>query len=150
MVAATPIAGFTGPITFTCSSPVAYITCAHTPPFQTISGATAVQSTLTLTVASAVSGLNPAVRSDSASMTYAFLMPLGTFALLGLVRRKASIRRLRLFALCIGITVLAGVTGCSGGSTPSKTAASGVSQVVVTATSGALTQSVQLTVNVTN
>jgi hypothetical protein len=81
-------------------------------------------------------------------MTYALLMPLGAFVLLGLVRREASIRRLRLFALCISITVLAGVTGCS--STPTKAAAPGVAQVVVTATSGALTQSVQVTVNVAN
>jgi hypothetical protein len=150
MVAATPSAGFTGPVTFTCTSPVAYITCALTPSSQTISGTTTVQSTLTLTVASTVSGLNRLLRPASASITYGFLIPLGAFALLGLVRREASIWRLRLFALCVGITVLAGVTGCSGGSTSTKTAAPGVSQVVVTATSGALTQSVQLTVNVAN
>jgi polygalacturonase len=148
MVAATPVAGFTGPVTFTCTSPVAYITCSLTPPSQTISGTTAVQSTLTLNVASTVSSVNPLVRPDSASMTYALLMPLGAFVFLGLARPKASVRRLRLFALCVGITVLAGVTGCS--STPTKTAAPNVAQVVVTATSGALTQSVQVTVNVAN
>jgi hypothetical protein len=81
-------------------------------------------------------------------MSYALLMPLGAFVFLGLARQKASVRRLRLFALCVGITVLAGVTGCS--STPTKTAAPNVAQVVVTATSGALTQSVQVTVNVAN
>ncbi len=44
MVTASPAIGFTGAITFACTSPVAYITCTLTPAAQTISGTTAVQS----------------------------------------------------------------------------------------------------------
>jgi polygalacturonase len=148
-VAAAPIAGFTGAVAFTCTSPVAYITCSLTPASQTISGTASVQSILNLNVASTVSAVNPSFQPERSTAAYALLMPLGAFTLLGLVKRRASAYKSALLVLCLAISLLAGVTGCSGGSSPS-TAPTGSQVVTVTATSGSLKQSVQVTVNISN
>ena len=147
-VTATPAVGFAGAVTFACTSPVAWITCSLTPSTQTVSGTTPVQSAVTLNVASTVS----AQPQSSATSTYALLLPFGTFALLGFAQKKRSIRKLSsLLALCIGIAIITGISGCGGGSTPASSTAPVGSQVVsITATAGTLTQKTQVTVSIGN
>ena len=151
-VTASPAIGFTGAITFACTSPVTYISCSLTPASQTISGTTAVQSTLTLNVAATVSKLEPSMQPVATrTMAYAFLLPVGAFTLLGLARRGRNYRKLSLmFALYLSVGVIVGVTGC-GGSTPAPTtpaAPSGTQVISITAKSAAVTQTIQLTVNI--
>jgi polygalacturonase len=153
-VTASPTIGFTGAITFACTSPVAYITCTLTQPSQTISGTTAIQSTMTLNVAATVSKLEPTTQPGAPGTTaYAFLLPLGAFALLGFVRGRRNFRKLSLlFALCFSVGAAVGITGC-GGSTPtpapSKPAAPSGTQVIsITAKSATVTQTIQVTVNI--
>jgi hypothetical protein len=152
-VTASPAIGFTGAITFACTSPVAYITCSLNPASQTINGTTAVQSTVTLNVAATMSKLEPTLPQQTSKTTaYAFLLPLGAFALLGFARKGRGLRKLSLvFALCLSFSAIVGITGCGGSSTPSKpTAPSGTQVVSITAKSAAVTQTIQVTVNIGN
>jgi hypothetical protein len=152
-VTASPAIGFTGAITFVCTSPVTYITCSLTPASQTISGTTAVQSTATLNVAATVSKLGPAMQTGgSRTTTYAFLLPVGTFTLLSLARGRRNFRKLLLmYAVYLNLGVIVGITGCGGSSTPSPsapTAPSGTQVVSITAKSATVTQTIQVTVNI--
>jgi polygalacturonase len=152
-VTASPAIGFTGAITFACTSPVAYVTCSLNPASQTISGTTAVQSTVTLNVAATMSRLEPTLPQQTSKTTaYAFLLPLGAFALLGFARKGRGLRKLSLvFALCLGLSVIVGIIGCGGSSTPSTpTAPSGTQVISITAKSAAVTQTIQVTVNIGN
>jgi polygalacturonase len=152
-VSAAPAIGFTGAITFSCSSPVAYVTCSLNPSSQTISGTIAAQSTLTLNVASTLSDLKPVTKPETLGKTaYALLFPLGVFAFLGFVKRGKRLRRLSLLvALCLSVGF--GISGC-GGSTPATTtttkptAPTGTQAVTITAKSAAATQTIQVTVNI--
>jgi polygalacturonase len=155
IVTAAPATGFSGAISFACTSPVAYITCALTPSSQTISGTTAVQSNLTLNVAETVSSLDPATDPRIAgTASYALLLPFGTFALLGFVRGRKSLHELLLlFVLCLGLGAIAGIAGCGGSSTPTPTpnkptAPSGTQVVTISAKSATTTQTIQVTVNI--
>jgi len=154
-VTAAPATGFSGTITFACTSPVAYITCALTPSSQTISGTTAVQSNLTLNVAATVSSLDPATHPRIAgTASYALLLPFGAFALLGFARGRKSLHELLLlFVLCLGLGAIAGIAGCGGSSTPTPapnkpTAPSGTQVVTISAKSATTTQTIQVTVNI--
>jgi hypothetical protein len=153
-VTASPAIGFTGAITFACTSPVAYITCSLNPASQTISGTAAVQSTITLNVAATLSKLEPATPPASKPTAYAFLLPLGVFALLGFARGARGLRKLSLgFALCLSIGTVVGIAGCGGSSTPTPApttpaAPSGTQVVTITAKSALVTQTIQVTVNI--
>lgn len=147
-VSAAPAIGFAGAVTFACSSPVAYVTCSLNSPSQTITGTTAVQSVVTLNVASTVSDVRP---EDSRSTTYALLLPIGAIVFLGFARGGKVVRTFFvLCVLCLGTP--AGILGCSGGSTPASTtkpiAPSGSQVVSITAKSAAATQTIQVTVNI--
>lgn len=154
-VSAAPGFGFTGAIAFSCSSPVAYVTCSLNPASQAISGTTAVQSTVTLNVASTLSNLEPLMRRGiSGTGVYALLLPFGAFSFLGFSRRAKRGRKLSvLWALCLSICVASGASGCGGGSTPAPVvkppaAPSGTQVVTITAKSATATQTIQVTVNI--
>jgi large repetitive protein len=151
-VTAAPASGFTGAVAFSCSSPVAYITCSLNPASQTITGTTSVQSAITVNVASTVSQLElKDQRHATRQASYALFLPAGFFALFGF----ATKRRLRglplLVALCLIVGMVSGISGCGGGSkpsTPTQTPPSGTQVVTVTAKSVAATQTMQLTINI--
>jgi Bacterial Ig-like domain (group 3) len=155
MVTASPAVGFAGPITFACSSPVAYITCTVNSAQQTISGATAVQSTVTLNVAATLSNLRPnTLRPTSKALAYAFLLPLGAWGLLRFARAGKRFNKLLLgVALCLSFGVIGGVMGCGGATPPETTppaAPSGTQVVSISAKSATVTQTIEVTVNIGN
>ena len=104
-LAITPVAGFTGSVTLTCSSPVTYITCTVLPP-GTISGTGVTVTTATISVTAnnaslAAPGQNPIV--------FAAVLPLGAFLLLPLANRR---RRAMLFLLILAGAALF-TAGCN-------------------------------------
>jgi hypothetical protein len=147
VVSATPAIGFSGTVTFSCSSPVAYVACSLSPSSQTISGTAAVQSTLTVDVATIVSQATPA--NETGRIVYGLLLPVGAFSLLGLRGAKRRSRGgMLVWVMCLSLGAI-GVVGCGGGSGPSKPPAPSGSQVVtVTVQSGAVMQTAQVTVNI--
>jgi Glycosyl hydrolases family 28/Bacterial Ig-like domain (group 3) len=148
-LSAAPAIGFTGAVTFTCSSPVAYVTCSLNPSSQTISGTAAAQSVVTLNVASTVSKTG---QEDRGLIAYAVLLPFGTFVLFGVTRKRKVARKLSLMCMLCAV-VAAGITGCGGGGSSSTTttkpvAPSGSQVVTITAKSAPATQTTQVTVNI--
>lgn len=150
-ISATPAAGFSGAVNFTCSSPVAYVTCTLSPVSQIISSTAAVQSTLTVSVAATLSQVTPAIlRGDSSSIVFSWFLPFGAVSLLGFVRAGRRFRRtMHVWMLFLSFGVI-GIVGCGGSAAGSRkpSAPSGSQVVTVTVQSGAVTQTAQVTVNI--
>ena len=152
MVTAAPATGFAGAVGFSCSSPVGYVTCSLNPASQSITGTTPVQSTITVNVASTMSELEPKDRRPATGqLSYALLLPLGMFPMLGFTVRGRLRGLLLLAALCVLAGTMSGISGCGGGTKPpttTQTAPSGTQAITITAKSAAATQTIQLTVNI--
>jgi hypothetical protein len=125
---------------------VAYVTCSLSPSSQTISGTTALQSTLTVNVAATVSQAAPT--SKTGRIAYALLFPVGAFSLLGLGRvRRRSRSGMLIWIACLGVGAI-GIGGCGGSAASKPPAPSGSQMVTVTVQSGAVMQTTQVTVNI--
>ena len=129
--------GFNSATTFTCSTVPSNLTCSFNPATVTPTVGQSASTALTLTESSSSAALQH--RSNP------FLPGGATFAIavcfLGWKKRRALLLALVLIAGAIGIAQL---TGCNGNSSATAT----TSSVVVTATSGKLTQTIQLKVTV--
>jgi hypothetical protein len=106
-LAITPVSGFTGSVTLTCSSPVKYITCTVLPP-GTISGTGVTVTTATISVTANNASLDAPGRLQN-PIVFAAVLPLGAFILLPLVQRR---RRAMLFLLILAGAALF-ATGCN-------------------------------------
>jgi hypothetical protein len=106
-LAITPVAGFTGSVALTCSSPVKYITCTVLPP-GVIAGTGVTVTTATISVTADNSRLDAPGRLQN-PIVFAAVLPLGAFLLLPLANRR---RRAMLFLLILGGAALF-ATGCS-------------------------------------
>ena len=135
-ITVTPQYGFNSATTFTCSTVPSNLTCSFNPASVTPAVGQSASTALTLT------------ESGSAALQHRsnpFLPEGATFAIavcfLGWKKRRALFLALVLIAGVIGVTQL---TGCGGNGSAAPTS----STVVVTATSGKLTQTIQLQVTV--
>jgi polygalacturonase len=106
-LAITPVAGFNGSVTLTCSSPVKYITCTVLPP-GTISGTGVTVTTATISVSADTARLDAPGRLPN-PVVFAAVLPLGAFLLLPLANRR---RRAMLFLLILAGAALF-ATGCN-------------------------------------
>jgi polygalacturonase len=106
-LAITPVSGFTGSVTLTCSSPVKYITCTVLPP-GTISGTGVTVTTATISVTADNASLDAPGRLKN-PIVFAAVLPLGAFLLLPLANRR---RRAMLFLLILAGAALF-ATGCN-------------------------------------
>jgi hypothetical protein len=135
-ITVTPQYGFNSATTFTCSTVPTNLTCSFNPATVTPSNGQSASTALTLT------------ESGSAALQHRsnpFLPEGATFAIavcfLGWKKRRALFLALVLIAGVIGVTQL---TGCGSNGPAAPT----TSNVVVTATSGKVTQTIQLQVTV--
>jgi len=129
--------GFNSATTFTCSTVPSNLTCTFNPATVTPTNGQSASTALTLTM------------SGSAALQHRsnpFLPEGATFAIavcfLGWKKRRALVVTLVLIACAVGVVQL---TGCGGSSSPKST----TSNVVVTAASGKVTQTIQIAVTVT-
>ena len=153
----TPAGGFTGAVTLSCNSPVAYVTCTITNPV-TITGTSPVTASVTVSVpATYGSLLVPQLGPERGPgmATYAALLPFGALLLLPFVRNRRALlnhkgmRLLALLLVALGTTLA--MTGCgSSGSVSPHLPPPGAQTVTITAVAGGVTQTTTLTVNVTN
>jgi hypothetical protein len=146
-------ASFAGTIAFTCTSPVTYITCAMTPASATVTAGNGTSTLASITIA-ATGSLRNAPLAPRQTVWLAVLLPLG---MLGLARNARRRKGWKTASLLAGVltAILIGVSGCSSSSpsttsTPSNLPPIGANSVTVTATSGAVTGSTVITVNVLN
>jgi hypothetical protein len=157
MVSLAPTNGFSGLVTLSCTS--ATVTCAFNSSTVSLSGSSA--TTVGVSVAEVVPA-TPAPPSSGymrsmahyparlfhtpAGLTLSFIGPVGLLTLAGL-KRRSVLARGSLFALLL-LVAAAGITGCSSSqqSPASMAATPTTSNLTITATSGAITQSVTVAV----
>ena len=162
-----PTNGFSGPVTFSCTSST--ITCTFNPSTVTLSG-----SSVTTTIALAVAETAPAAPAPTPTpvygyersatghsirlfhspggLTLAFIGPVGLLTFAGLRRRsfRSTVARGSLLALLLAAAATV-MTGCSSqqstaaAMTPSPTAPQ-TTQLTINATSGVITQSITIAV----
>jgi len=149
--------GFSGPVTFSCSGLPSGDSCTFAPATLSLSGTTAASVTVTVgavatTPAPAPSPYNVGhllKLAGESGLTLAFVAPFGMFAFAG-VRRRSAVIRGTLLVLALGVVSLV-ATGCSGSpqqKAATQPAAPTTSQFTINATSGAVTQSVSVSLTV--
>jgi len=144
MISASPVGGFNGMITLSCSAP-AGLTCALNP--NSISpGSSASASTLTISAASTP----PATGYVMTAMT-TLLPSFGVFGTVLVTRRKKLLSRKNVLLIGLSLVILASLfaLGCGGGSS-NKSMNPSPSQVnlMVTGTSGAISHSSVVSVTI--
>ncbi|MDR3741078.1 MAG: putative Ig domain-containing protein [Terracidiphilus sp.] len=153
VITMTPVGGYTGPITFTCGTLPAHVSCSFAPPTLTIDGSGG-PFTDTLTVntdanKTAMLAAPGSGRQDN-GLLYAslFLFPGSLAALLGLTRRKqngAAPHALKFWLIVI--LLLAGVAGLSSCGGTSSTARPGTYTIPISiSTAGGTSQSINATI----
>ena len=140
----TPGGGFSGTVTFSCTTPVAYVTCSVAPGSLAVSGGVAGTAELVVTVPPNVSANREPSQTRNAAL-WAMLLPLGLAGLAG--RKKAWGRGL--LSLALAVLLGGAASGCSGTST-SKLPPAGTQVLTVTATGGNIAPTVQISVMVSN
>jgi hypothetical protein len=152
MVSAAAVGGFSGQIALTCAAP-AGLTCAFSP--TTISpGAPAANLTISAASTAPTGGGGYNLPGMAAALLPGLSLPLGLFGTVLTTRKRKpltrkSIRWMSLLGLLLVVSLFA--LGCGSGSkattTPTTSAAQQVT-LMVTGTSGSLTQSAAVTVTV--
>lgn len=151
-----PSNGFTGSVALACSGLPSGAACSFSQSPVSLSGSTNAQITLTISANStytppmgySAKGAAPP-RHSTLGIAAASLTPLAGIFLFGVARRRRLLTMLPIALL--GLVVAAGFAGCSGGSaggSRSIPTPTGTSQVTVTATSGAVSQSTMITLTV--
>jgi hypothetical protein len=152
-------AGFTGQVAFSCSGAPPGATCAVNPSAVSLSGALTAPFTVTVTTAARSSAQLALPAGSSPGMWWSFSIAPALFGLIWLpgsrVRSRNVYRCLGVLALAVTlVAVMLFATGCGGGgsnATPVSTITgtpAGTSTIVVTAASGAVTHSQNLTLTV--
>jgi uncharacterized protein (TIGR03118 family) len=161
MLSVTALDGFNSAVTFSCSGEPANSSCSFSPNSITPNGANPVSTTLTIATNS--SPYHPAVKHAMLGMSGSW-MPLSVLGLVGMVvvetrRRHRLFRRFwwRWISYACGLVLLAGVfvgiSGCGGGNSSASMSGGngtqrGASTVVITATSGAISHSTNVSLTV--
>ena len=139
-VAIAPTNGFSGTITLACVGLPTAATCSFSPAQIAATASAPATDVVTIqTTKSTVMGLKRFSGTRAAGITLALLLPFGSLALF---RRRNSSSNLLLLLAAIAFIPIALVAGCSSssGTLPPSTPA-GTTQITVTATAGAVTQS---------
>jgi hypothetical protein len=150
--------GFNGPVTFSCSP--ATVACTFNPATVTLSGSGTTPVAVTIAPVAAVAPAPPGggyganhplhLLQSPVGITLAFIGPVGLLAFAGL-KRRSILAGGSLFALLL-VVATAAITGCSSSAAPQAAtttpAVPATTQVTVNAISGAITQSVMVTLTV--
>jgi len=145
--------GFNGPVTFSCTP--SSVICTFSPATVTLSGSSPMSVAVSIAPAATVgTPANPYLVNHSvylfhsrAGLTLALIGPIGLLTFAGL-KRRSILARGSLFAILL-VVAAGAITGCSSqqtgtGAGTTTPAASVTSNVTITATSGAIAQSVTI------
>jgi hypothetical protein len=144
-----PVNGFTGNVTLACSGLPAGASCFFSPTQLTVSSTAPALGSIIIETQKAVSSVRAGHRSRTyaAGLSLAFMLPFG--ALLALRRRTSLNPMLRLMGVALFAIAASGLfAGCSDALTPLAATPAGQSNVVITATAGAVTQQTTLSLTV--
>jgi uncharacterized protein (TIGR03118 family) len=150
-----PANGFTGSVNLACSGLPAGTSCAFTQSSINVTGTTTAQTTLTFATSTSYTPPSGYIANAAGTghgglgIAVATITPFGALLVFGAARRRKFLAMLPVVLL--GLVVIAGVAGCSGGggggsmTVPTPT---GTSQVTVTATSGGISKSTVIALTV--
>jgi hypothetical protein len=145
-ISVTGATGFSGQVALACSGLPAGAACSFTPATVAVSVTTPATSSLTVnTGASAASAAVAVPHLGTGIHKVAYGFTFGSFLFLGLIRRRG--RNIWPLFGCVLLLCSLGLIACGGNSPPSGTAP-GTYNFTVTATSGSLKASSNLTLNV--
>ncbi len=149
-VSVTPAGGFAQPVTFACTGLPSEATCTFAPATVT-PGASAVNTTLTITTTAAQASVQNGIRR--AGMTG--LLAMGSLLLLLMPGVNRVVRWSRWFVLLLALSLGGAFIGCGGsggggggGGTSNPGTPSGTTTVTVTATSGSINQTASISLTV--
>jgi Bacterial Ig-like domain (group 3)/FG-GAP-like repeat len=145
-ISVTGATGFSGQVALACSGLPAGAACSFTPATVAVSGTKPATSSLTVNTGASAAAAALAVQEIGTGVhRVAYGFTFGSFLFLGVIRRRGR-NTWALFG-CLLLLCSLGLTACGGNSTPSGTAP-GTYNFTVTATSGSLKASSNLTLNV--
>ena len=140
--------GFTGAVALTCSGLPTHAACSFSSSTVTLAASGTQSVVVSIAETSSPTSPNP---YDSGRFTgshtgrmLAFLGPVGLLVLAGFRRRSRAVRALLFLAVVSCFTWA--VSGCSSSATPASPGPPVTVQVMINATSGAITQSIPITV----
>ena len=148
-----PVNGFSGTVTLTCSGLPVGASCNFSPSQYTVSPSAASLGTVTINTTAASAAAQPMRLGTAKGLgtSLALLLPFtSVFALRRKFRQRIAGRRGLLGAMC-GLVMLGMVTlvsGCANDAAPVTPTPAGTANVVVSATSGAVTQTTTVAVTV--
>jgi len=146
IISVAPTYNFNGTVSLACSGLPVDATCTFSPSQITASATAPSVATLTIQTATNMALRQP-TRHGMAGVAAALLLPFASVLLFYRRRSSSLTGLLRLFVLCGAMFATLGtIMGCGGSAPPSTPA--GTSQVVVTATSGSISQSTTISLTV--
>ena len=140
--------GFNGTVSLSCSGLPVLATCSFSPQTVAVSGSKAGTSTLIITTTGTTSALNQGTKPGSSALPlFAACVPFGLAAgfLFGGKRRRKFLGHLM---LALGLVAMFSVVSACGGSTIKAQTPPGGSTITITATSGSVTSSTSLSIEV--
>jgi len=134
--------GLAGTLSFSCTGLPADVICAFKPQSVPITGDGSATSVLTIARTQVQSAGISSLRSWLALV----LMP-ASFLMLWIVRKQGVVIRGMVALLLLAAVSVGGVVGCGGSSSPKVTTPTGPQTILISATTGAITKTVPLTLN---
>jgi hypothetical protein len=134
--------GLAGTLNFSCTGLPAGVICVFKPQSVPITGNGSATSVLTI----ARTQLQSAGISSLRSWLAPVLMP-ASFLMLWMVRKHGVVIRGMVALLLLAAVTVGGVAGCGGSSSPKVTTPTGPQTILVSATTGTVTKTVPLTLN---
>jgi len=145
VISIAPVYNFSGNVSLSCSGLPKYATCSFSPASITASATAPATSTLTIQTQSSMVLLEKK-RQGAAAVATAVLFPFASFLVFFRRRSRAFRNTLGTFLLCgIMLAALGALSGCT---TTQPATPTGTSQVMVTATSGSISQTATISLTV--
>ncbi|WP_260740639.1 Ig-like domain repeat protein [Tunturiibacter lichenicola] len=138
------VSSFSGQVNFACVGLPLGMSCNFSPTQASLPASGAVSTNLTISQSATTSSAGMSSWKGSVGLFGFILSTLLAFR----ISRGRRLIGAVVWMWAISTLSLAVLSGCSGGSTPSPTHQTGTTNILVTATSGSITRSIPLTVNI--
>ncbi len=145
----TPILGSTQVVNLTCAVPASYITCTLSPTTVTMSGTTVQTSTISVSTPQTLPLTGKLEMRRSARDVAFAAIPFALLTMIPLFAGRRRVRLSRLVVALVSVVLLAGASGCGGNLVHDfNEVPTGQQQVVITGTSGSISRSFTVTINI--
>jgi uncharacterized protein (TIGR03118 family) len=148
-VAVVPTNGFNGNVALSCKAPTG-LSCQFSPNSLSVSAAAVSTANVVINAAGNISELQHLFRDNAVSgVGFALLLPFGSLFAVARKRYGKAGNSLRILGTFVLLLTAAGVVvGCSSSNTMSTPPPTGMQQVTITATSGNITQTATIDLNI--